>query len=233
MMASYEQRQQQLFDFIEISFKNGDIPSTVNDPVTDYVNDDRICLTSVVFLPQACCDLIYEKVITPLKKADPDLFYYPPQSLHLTIQNIRTIENPPNFTPQDIETTRRVLLKVIPKHKSIKFNLRGLFELPTSIAMKGFCDESLKNIVLELRQELTKAGLPDNKKYASEEVFFGNVTVCRFPKIPNSDFIETVKSLKDLELGELEIKTVSLVTGNIVFSEVNTQIIEQFNLKPD
>lgn len=230
-MLSYQQRQKELFNKIENNFKKGKICSSIVEPVKDYIQDKRICLTSVFFLPEKIKSSILEKIIKPLKKEDNDQYYYLPESLHLTLQNIRTISDPPLFTEKDIIKVKKVFKEVIPKYNIFSFELKDLFELPTSLSLCGYCGEILKYLVLELREKLQKAGVPDNKKYASGDVFFGNVNVFRYTTNPNSNFAAKIKKLKNVEIGELKVKKVSLITTNAVCYPNKTRIIGTYNLK--
>ena len=229
-MKTYQQKQQDLFDFIEQSFKAGQNPSTISPTTEDFENDNRISLTSAVFPDSDLQQKINEKIIIPLKQIDPNLFFYQPDRLHCTIKNIRVINYPPDFSQETIEKAKQVLAKVIPKHHSFKIHFQGLFDLPVSLALRGYCGEELGELVKELISELEKAGIPDNKKYASSEVFFGNITLCRYPQKPNQEFFEKNKQLKSVEIGDLEVNTIKLFTSNIVLAPQTKNIIESFDL---
>jgi len=223
-MTSYQQKQRSLIQEMEQNFQQGRSHSSVVKPVKDYRHDTRIALTSVVFLPAEKEEKIIREVIEPLQKADRRHYYYLPKTLHITIQNIRTISDPPLFTKEDIEKAQRVFEKIIPQHSPISFQIKRLFELPTSLAMCAFSDETLKNLILDLRKELIKAGVPDNKTYASDEIFFGNVTIARYADTPNQAFFETVSKLKNVDIGEVTFKKVSLITTNAVSSPYVTTV---------
>lgn len=230
-MASYQQKQHELFRELEEKFKKGETPATIVEPVQDYVNDNRICLTSAVFIPQPLQKTIIDKVISPLKNSGRRQYYYLPQSLHMTIQNIRTINHPPLFSERDIKKVQNVFRRVIPKHKSFIFELRGLFEVSTSLSVRGYSDETLKYLILNLRKGLERVGVPDNKTYASGEVFFGNVSVVRYTTSPNTAFFKKVKELKDIDIGRFKARTISLITTNSVCHPKKTKIIEDYNLR--
>lgn len=229
-MYSYKQKQKRLFDELEYKFKNGESPSTIVEPVKDYVNDNRICLTSVAFIPPQLQEAILATVINPLKSADSQQYYYIQNSFHLTIQNIRTISLLPLFNDNDIEKAIKVFNQVVPKHKHLFFDIEGLLELPTSLSLRAYADEGLKDLVLELRQGLQEAGVPDNKTYASSDVVFGNLSVCRYTTKPNNLFFSEVKGLKNVKIGRLEVSTISLITTNSVCHPSKTRIIKDFNL---
>jgi len=227
---NYQTKQLELISKIEESFKKGQQISTLVTPVSDYTNDNRICLTTVAFIPQDIEKKIINDIINPLKMADPVQYFYIPNSFHITINNIRTIENPPLFNDEDIEKACEVFGKVIPKYHPFTVDLKRLFELPTSLAICAFSDETLGNLALELRMELKKIGVPDNKTYADEHVVIGSTTIARFTKTPNLEFKQKVNVLKEIEIGSFKVNKISLITTNAVCHPSKTKIIEEYLL---
>lgn len=229
-MNAYSEKQLKLIETIEEKFRKGESPSTVVEPVSDYINDDRVCLTSVVFIPQGLEQKIINNIVNPLKEINPIQYFYIPGSFHITIKNIRTIENPPLFNDKDIKKACEVFKRVIPKYKSFTFELRRLFELSTSLAISAFSDETLGNLTSELGKELKKAGVPDNKKYATNDIVIGSTTVSRFTNTPNPAFKQKVKELKETKIGSFEVKKVYLITTNSICYPTKTKIIEEYSL---
>ncbi len=159
--------------------------------------------------------IIQEKCIAPLQALEPRHYFYPTQTLHLTIKNIRVSSDPPRFDANDIQKAIEVFSKIIPHHQRIRFTLKGLLLLPTSIGIRGYCDESLYSLIQELDQGLTAAGIPDDKMYASQDIRFGNITFCRYNSTPGQVFQERLLQLHKVEIGELEVSMVQLITTNI------------------
>lgn len=232
-MDNYKTKQLKLTKKIEEGFKKGQSLSTVVEPVSDYINDNRICLTSIAFVPQNLEKRIIENVINPLRKINPIQYFYIPGSFHITISNIRTIENPPLFNHKDIDKVREVFERVIPKYRPFILEIKRLFELPTSLAISAFSDETLGNLTLKLREELKKAGVPDNKTYANANIVIGSTTISRFTNSPNPDFKKKVKELKEIDIGSFEVRKISLITTNAVCYPSKTKIIEEYFLTPD
>lgn len=233
MDLSYQEKQEALFNKIEDQFKKGKSPSTLVESVSDYQNDPRRCLTSVVFAPPKIEDVILKKIIEPLKKVDPNQYYYVPGSFHLTIQNVRVSDFPIRFSEDDIEKARTVFQKVIAKHRAFNFEIGGLFELPTSLGLRAFSTKDLFNLASDLRGKLKNAGLPDDKKYASGDVIFGNMTICRYTSQPNDSFLREIRKLKNVEVGKFTVSKVSLITTSSICHPTQTKIIEEFDLKAD
>lgn len=227
-MFTYQEKQFELFEALEQKRSN---VSTIVEPISDYANDERICLTGIVYLSPHIQEKIISTVIKPLAVADHQQYFFVLDSLHITIQNVRTIHKPPLFAEQDIAKVRDVFREVIPRHQAFSFKLRGLLTLPTSISIRGYCDERLLALVQELRQGLIDVGVPDNKKYASDDVFFGASTVCRFTNKPNDSFFQQVTALKQIEIGRQDIKEIALITTNAVCHPKKTKVIDRYTLQ--
>ncbi|MEX2007688.1 MAG: hypothetical protein WD992_02855 [Candidatus Levyibacteriota bacterium] len=226
---TYKSLQKSLMDKLE---KDAGKSSTIVTMLSDYANDNQISLALVYFLPKALTEKIYAKLINPLEKADSQQYYYLKQSLHITIQPIRVIHSPPNFTVEDIEKVRVSFSKIIPKLFTINFSLEGLLKLPTSLALRAYADVNLGKLILALEKVLSEIGVPNDKKYLSGKVFWGNSTLCRYTSLPNEAFLRTIEKLKDVKLGLLKVESVSLITTNPVVAPDKTQIIETYHLKP-
>jgi hypothetical protein len=229
-MVNYQKKQKLLFEKIENDFKVGKSPSTIVDPVKDYANDNQICLTSVVFLSDEIKRNIEEKIILPLKKLDKRQYYYLPQSLHVTIQNVRTIHNPPLFSADDVEKVKKVLRRIIPKYHHFEFSIRGIFDLPTSLSLRAYSDEVFGKLVLELRNALNEEGVPDNKKYASSNIIIANTTVCRYTVPPSEVFLNTIRTTKEINVGSMIVKEIFLISTNAICYPNKTKIIERYLL---
>lgn len=227
-MPTYQEKQFELFEALEK--KRSNMP-TIVEPVLDYANDDRMCLTCIVYLSSQLQEKIASTIIEPLAAADRKQYFYVPGSLHITIQNVKAIHKPPLYTEQDIIKVREVFKKVIPRHQAFSFELCGLLELPTSISIRGYCDERLLTLVQELRRALVDVGVPDDKKYASDDVFFGASTVCRFTNKPDDSFFQQVSVLKQIEIGKQEVQEVLLITTNAVCHPQKTTVIDRYTLQ--
>ncbi len=211
---AYFQQQKELTSQLEASFNTGSFQPTVVDMQEDYKNDPQICLSTVAFLPKEITDAITEKIIKPLQAIEPDHYYYAPETMHITVKNIRTIHNPPLFTDADIETAKHILNAVVPSFAPLTYKLEDVLKFPTSLALMAYGETNLQRLVLQLDAELKKNGLPDNKKYLSDTIFWGNVTFCRFTHAPSKAFLDKVAEMRHLNMGMFVAKELQLITCN-------------------
>src|SRR3990167_5424128 len=219
---NHQQHQIKIIDQIEEQIKSNSLRSSTVSPVTDFENDPRICLTSVHFPSPDLKSYILESIINPLKEIAPEYHYYSDSSLHMTIKNIRVINNPPHFTHENKEVAREVFSKVIPRHKKFPVYFYRLLLFPNNLALMGTTDPELDNIIIDLDKELKKAGVPDDKIYISSQRFFSNTTLARFNSAPTREFLKRVEELsKSLSFEPYVVNSVTLLTCNAVFFDRN------------
>src|SRR5258708_16362563 len=113
-MDSHQVRQKEVIHRLEEQIGNDTLSFTTVAPVADYENDTRICLTSVHFPHEVLQKKVQETLITPLRMISPEHFYYPDDSLHMTIKNVRVINDPQHFNETDITRARDVFAKIVP-----------------------------------------------------------------------------------------------------------------------
>lgn len=197
----------------------------------DYATDNRICLTSQTFIPYQIAEQITHDLIIPLKKIDPHHYYFTPENMHITMKNIRCINNPPTFDERDLIKVDRLFSQVVPQFPSFNFILEDLILLPTSLCIAAYADESFQRFVTTLDKELNKINIPDDKKYLSKKVFWGNLTICRFTEKPSVNFKNFVQKFKNYKMGKLQINTIHLVSCNAICHPSSLKIIGHYNLK--
>lgn len=233
MSSNYSLRQKELVKQLEDSFAKGVPQSTVVDMQKDYTNDDQICLTSAVFISNGISHRILKDFVNRLKAIESNHYYYPPESMHLTIKGVRTINKPPLFTESDINKVNQLFNDVIPKFPVFEFKVEDVLNFPTSLSVMAYSDETLQKLILTLDKGLKEIGVPDNKKYLSDSVFWGNITICRFVENPGDQFIAEVKKMRNAKIGKFKVEKINLVTCNAICHPKSRKIINQYELKKE
>lgn len=213
---------------MEATLANGAHASTIVPMQTDYVNDPQIALTCITFIDKNLTATIQTQLIQPLQIIEPEFYYYPDNALHLTIQNIRVINNPPHFGASDIAKAQRVLAEEIPSSGPFQFTLTGLLSMPTSVSIIALVNPEYDQFVKKFRNKLIDAHVPDDKKYFTDEIIFANITICRYTHKPSPEFIEKLTTMKDLMIGSFTATNVSLVQMNAGASPSKTVILGQY-----
>ena len=146
-MNNHQLNQLKVIGQIEDQINSNSLSFTTVAPVDDYTNDPRMALTSVHFPNK---DLIHkvQKIISSLKEVEPDYYYYPDDSLHMTIKNIRVINDPQQFDDRDIFKVREVFSQVIPNHSRFDTYFYRLLLFPNNLALVGTTDSELDQIIL-------------------------------------------------------------------------------------
>lgn len=142
---------------------------------------------------------------------------------------IKTINDPPLFSQEDIVKVENVFDSVIPSHTKFNIYFYRLLLFPNNLALIGTTDPELDSIVLELDKGLKEVGVPDNKKYLNSEYFFSNMTLARFNTAPSKEFLQKVEELSQSILFDpYVVDLVTLLTSTAVLTKKN--IIKTWNL---
>jgi hypothetical protein len=198
---------------------------------SDYRTDPAMCLTSVAFLPADIGQDIYQRIVGPLEGIEPDHHYYRPDSMHITIKSIRTIHNPPLFTGADVRKVDRLFAELIPQHPPISLWLEEVVSLQTSAALIAYSDAGLRDLVRALDAGLNEIGVPDNKQYVSDDVYFGNVTLCRYTRPPSKEFCDALESMAHAYKESLKVDDIHLITCNAVCDPGSRKVFQSYRLK--
>ena len=218
--TDYQLGQIRVINQLEKQIQKGSQNFSTVDPVSDYVNDKRICLTSVHFPSSKLITEIKNQIIKPLKSIDSNHFYYPDTSLHLTIKNIRIISNPPNFSEADINAAKEVFENTICSHYRFRVYFYKLLMFKDSLSLIGTTDDELDNIILDLDSKLKNFGILDDKRYINKNHFFCNMTLVRFSTKPSENFHTKVKKLfNNTNMNPYWIDSVSLVSTNATLTK--------------
>lgn len=230
-MTPFQKKQLDLMRQMEVQALSNPAVTTIVPMQTDYANDPQLCLTCVSFLPKDIATRIQTQILTPLKTIEPDFYYYPIESLHVTIQNIRVINYPLHFGPTEIAKTKKLLSEFVPGYEPFRFELSGTIHMPTSLVVIALVDPAYDQFVRTLRQALIDAGIPDDKKYFTDEIVFANTTVCRYTHAPSQKFLQEVKKLRDEHIGAFTVHEVSLIETNAGVHPSKTKVFGTYRFK--
>lgn len=229
-MINHQLKQQETINKIEEQINTKSLSFSAVSPVESYENDPRICLTSVHVPHEELKIQVQQLLVEPLCKVAPDFYYYSPDSLHMTIKNIRVINDPPHFAERDVKKAEKVFSKIIPNHKKFNVYFYRLLLFPNNLVLIGTTDSELDNIIFDLDNGLNKAGIPDDKVYVNSKYFFINITLARFNISPSEEFRQKVKELSDfIKFKSYVVDTITLLSNNAVFK--NRKIIGTWHLK--
>jgi 2'-5' RNA ligase len=218
MDDAYTRLQMAEVEALRVKLAEGSATVTVVEPLRSYAEDTRRFFGVLGFPPKDVVGAIQE-VQEILRGADPAQFYIPPEALHLTVKNIRTIADPPNFTADDLTKVSKILASISARYKPLPLHGRGVLVMPTSISIPVYSIKNFGDLVVDLDSAMNAAGVPDDKKYTSSSVFFTNITIARFLKTPSPEFYRRLKQVSDLTLPPFELSRLDLVCSNLAFSD--------------
>jgi 2'-5' RNA ligase len=227
----YQDKQKKLVLELEKAVAHDAYPATIVTGPTDFINDKRLCLTIVAFVPVAISTKIIREVIEPLRAIEPEHYFYPAESMHLTIKNVQVINNPPTFTADDVQAVDAMCRDTVPQHQAFSFVLEDVIRFPASLSLMGYSDERLRALVQTLGSNLKIIGVPDNKKLMSDSIFFGNITFCRFAHEPGEAFKQKLRELRTIVIGEVPITKLNLIACNSVCASNSLEIFGTYQLQ--
>ena len=216
---------------MELSLASGARTSTIVPFQSNYASDPQLCLTCVSFLTKDVAKKIQNQIITLLQKLEPDFYYYPVESLHITIQNIRVINYPPHYGPTEIAKAKNLLSEFVPLYESFRFELNGTIQMPTSLAVIALASPEYDQFVRILRRAFIDADIPDDKKYFTNEIVFANTTICRYTHKPSQKFLKKLETLKDADIGTFVAGGVSLIETNAAAYSSKTRVFGTYQFK--
>jgi 2'-5' RNA ligase len=231
----YSRQQRQLVSRLRERLKsNGATRATVVPIQSDYVADRAFCLTSVAFPPRDVARRIEREFIAPLRAVEPRHYFYPRESFHVTIKNVQVVHDPPTFSEPDAEQVSRMLHDRVPRHRAFSFQVGDLLTFPSSVSLIGYCDARLAHLIEDLDRGLSEINLPDNKRYVSDTIFFGNLTLCRFVEPPSDRLLDAIESLGRDTLPEtnlmLPVEELTLISCNAVCHPDSRRIYGSYRL---
>lgn len=214
-MTEHQNKQLEVIAKIEDQVKNNSISFSTVSQVENFENDTRMCLTSAHLPHQNLKDQILSEITAPLRNISSEHYYFPEDSLHMTIKNIKVVNDPPNFTEKDITKSEKVFSNVIPRHKKFQVYFYRLFLFPMNLALFGTTDPELDEIIFDLDRGLKNVGITDDKKFVNEKYFFSNMTIARFTEPVSDSFVKKILELSDnTHFLPYFVDSVSLVTCN-------------------
>lgn len=230
-MTPFQKKQLVLMRQMEASALSGQSASTIVPMQSDFIQDPQIALTCITYIPNQVAQTIQTQLIEPLRAVEPAFYYYPVEAMHITIQNVRIIHEPPNFSASDIAKVQSMLEQTVPKFGPFTFKLSGLLSMPTSISLIALIQPEYDHFVRLLRQNLVNIHVPDDKTYFTDEIVFGNTTICRYTHTPKPKFLETLQTLKDKTIGTVVANSVSLVEMNAGAHPSKTRVLGVYRFR--
>jgi hypothetical protein len=198
----------------------------------DYAHDPARGLTTVVFPPADLAATVETEIIAPLRAIAPEHYYYPQASLHTTIRNVRLSAWPPTFQPVDIDKVHSRFQLIAPRHEAFEIEFEELLLFPNSISLVGYSDIRLGHLVTALGRGLDEIGLSDDKRYLSDTVFFGNMTLARFTAAPTAALAASVRRLCRRICLRLPVTHLKLITCNASCAPGTLSLLHTYPLTP-
>ncbi len=221
----YLEAQRSLF----ASLAFGSATATVVPVRKEYANA-AMCLTVVHLLREQLATDISREIIEPLRETTKQHYWYPAHDLHLTLKNVRNARPDRVYSFDEVERAVTAVERASRKIEPLDFAIHGPICFPTSIVLRAYGSLKHRDAVRVLDRELTLAEIPDDKTYASDEIYLGNITICRLTGPLTEEFRQAVADCEHRFLGTYRVQTVQLIQCDEVCSAGSRRVHSSFRL---
>jgi hypothetical protein len=117
--------------------------------------------------------------------------------------------------------------------EAFEIEFEELLLFPNSISLVGYSDIRMGRLVTALGRGLDEIELSDDKRYLSDTVFFGNMTLARFTAAPTAALAAEVGRLCRLIGLRLPVKRLKLITCNAACAPGTLSLLHTYPLAYD
>lgn len=207
---------------------------------TIFLERDRLinpeCILALVAVAnnQSLCILPKIKdIVREFKKIDPNHYYYPDSSFHITVAGCTPFfPNPLDITKERENRIRDICSEVLQTYKTpIKLTIRGVNAISGSIFLQVF---SLDGAYSELRQKILSA-LKKNGENPIDQLDTGQIhmNILKFTHKNVYDlqkFSGIIQGMRNIEIGDFFIDNVELDFTDKLQSPFNTRCVKKYSL---
>lgn len=167
-----------------------------------------------------------------LRLTEPDLYYYPPADLHVTLISLLTAR--PGRVPDEAgqRAYQALLQELAAGAAPLRLRFAGLTLTAGAIMAQGFPDAGFQLLREAIRREATARGLPLDERYHSPTA---HATIARFPpgalRAPAA-LAHWVGARRALPLGEEIIPALHLVEHDWYNRQGTSQVLARLPLAP-
>lgn len=168
-----------------------------------------------------------------LREIDSNHYIYPTSSLHFTIAGCTQFhKEQKEISDERIEHIRGICERVINSWKTpLRLHIKGLNALSNGVFLQIFPqDEAFSEFRKQIIHELKLAGEDPIEQLDTGQV---HMNVMRFGQSDPDQIVElinTIETLRNVEVGELVVHNVELDLTDRVQSPFTTQIVQRFSI---
>lgn len=144
------------------------------------------------------------KIIREFKQTDANIKYVELENLHLTLKFFGDIDT------NGLKLLEKAIVNVVREFEPFKINIKGCGAFPNTNRIKviwvGIEDDAiLKDLHKKLDNEFSKIGIDKDKRFST------HLTIGRMKSAKNKDKVKSaIEEFKDFEIGEMEVRSISL-----------------------
>lgn len=190
----------------------------------------------MVIVPDMTTIAEITSAIENLRVFDSGQYWYPPESLHITVHGVSW--RPKSDLPTETEF-QRLVNSLRPALHGVglpELTLKGPTIFPGSdkqlgsISLQGFPNSDLLLLRDRLRQSAMDAGYPDRRNYTFGRGDYLTCTIARLRKQPAPKLVEQIGELRAKTVSKFYVTEILLASSSYFFKPENTKVRERFNL---
>ena len=178
-------------------------------------------LTSVLRLPPAVAEALTSS-LHELRAIQPDHYWYPPESVHVTLADATAMADPGRAI-SDLE-------ELAPSLRATAAVVIGLGLTKRSAFVAIAPSRSMRRARAVLRRRWSKPYRPGVKSRVASQMWHANVV--RFRHEPSAEFVKCLRSLSVTSGTPISLPALELVRTNRVMSPQRTSILLRIELDP-
>ncbi|HEU5124618.1 MAG TPA: 2'-5' RNA ligase family protein [Verrucomicrobiae bacterium] len=223
------ERYEHLWNSALPAIRNGAIE--IDPTLAKWIPDQRRGFT-LIARPNLETQQHVQKFIDALKAIDPEQYYYPPNSLHVTVLSLFTATEAHERFSRRRKEYEAAVASAVAGTPSFEIQFNGITASPGAVMIQGFPrGEVLERLRECLRRTLQNPNLSDelDTRY---RLITAHMTAVRFraPLGDSHQYAEKLKAFRETTFGSSHIEILSLVQNDWYMSPQNLELLSDYPL---
>lgn len=212
-----------------LKFKKGRYQT---DKLINSPEDSRYGLTLLARPSEETITKI-QRFLDRVREIEPQQYYYPPSSIHITVLAIISCHKGFNLDQIDDKAYIENIRNGLKGSESFEVEFKGITASPSCLLIQGFFKNQTLNVIRDnLRATFKQSPLPHSmdKRYVIQTA---HSTVMRLKTVllDSSRFIALLEEYRDYEFGSFTIDTMELVANDWYHKPEKVQKLYEFPLE--
>lgn len=201
------------------------------DPLLYDENDKRYGVTLLIRPAQSVVESI-GSFLEEVRLIEPDLYFYPPADLHLTVMSIISCYEGFQLDQINQDEHRDLIQASLGGIKPFQLKLKGITAAPSAIMVQGFPDKDGLNVIRDSLREHYKNSELKSRMDVRYAISTSHSTVIRFPQKPQNPkaLLELLEKYRSYDFGSYTINQLEFVYNDWYQRSAFVQKLGMFEL---